>query len=123
MVFGLNVLVVEDEGMIALDLAQAVEAAGGIVIGPVATVREALSLMERLSIDAAILDANLLDRDITPVVTALAGQGKALIMYTASGLPSDLLHLREQITVVPKPAAPEHVLEVLASAIRRVGGS
>ena len=114
MVIGLNVLVVEDECMIALDLAQAVEAAGGIVIGPVDTVREALSIIHLMSVDAAILDANLLDRDITPVVTALNGQGKALILHTASGLPSDLLHLQKQIIVVPKPATSEYVLEALA---------
>ena len=41
-----RVLIVEDEPFIALDLVQAVESAGGIVIGPAATVAQALTLVK-----------------------------------------------------------------------------
>jgi len=47
MLFGACVLVAEDECIIALDLADTFESAGAAVIGPAATVREALRLVIR----------------------------------------------------------------------------
>ena len=62
-----NILIVEDQAIIALDLESAVEEANGQVIGPASTVREALKLLHANEVDAAILDANLPDGDVTPV--------------------------------------------------------
>jgi hypothetical protein len=66
-----SVLIVEDEPLIALDLAMAVEEARGKVIGPAGRVREALALMEQHLVQAAILDVNLSDRDVTPIAELL----------------------------------------------------
>ena len=46
---GLKVLIVEDEPFIALDLAFAVEEAGGIPLGPAPSVAQALKLIEGCS--------------------------------------------------------------------------
>jgi DNA-binding NarL/FixJ family response regulator len=54
-----NILIVEDQAIIALDLESAVEESNGQVIGPASTVREALKLLHTNRVDAAILDANL----------------------------------------------------------------
>ncbi len=62
----LSVLVVEDEQIIALDLAAAVEEAGCNVVGPVGMVREALALIDD-NVGAAILDITLRDGDVVPV--------------------------------------------------------
>jgi|SRR6185312_185132 len=56
---GRRVLVVEDEYFIADDLAQALDEAGAIVVGPASTVEEAFALLERERPDLAILDINL----------------------------------------------------------------
>lgn len=64
---GALVLLAQDEPFIALDLALAIEDAGGEVVGPAASVTEALALIEARPIVAAILDVNLIDGDITPV--------------------------------------------------------
>ena len=62
---------VEDQAIIALDLESAVEESNGQVIGPASTVREALKLLHTNEVDAAILDANLPDGDVTPVAEQL----------------------------------------------------
>src|SRR3954454_18978551 len=50
-----NILIVEDQAIIALDLESAVEESNGQVIGPASTVREALKLLHTNEVDAAIL--------------------------------------------------------------------
>src|SRR3954454_23850543 len=52
-----NILIVEDQAIIALGLESAGEDANGRVIGPASTVREALTLLQTNEVDAAILDA------------------------------------------------------------------
>jgi DNA-binding response OmpR family regulator len=75
-------LIVEDEPFIALDLAMAVEEARGKVIGPAGSVREALMLIEQHLVQAAILDVNLSDRDVTPIAELLIGGGVPVIFYS-----------------------------------------
>jgi DNA-binding response OmpR family regulator len=81
-----SVLIVEDEPFIALDLAMAVEEARGKVIGPAGSVCEALMLIEQYLVQAAILDVNLSDRDVTPIAELLIGSGVPVIFYSAVAL-------------------------------------
>jgi hypothetical protein len=67
---------------IAFDIATTIEDAGGMVVGPVATVKEALALLEIHPVAAVILDVNLGDRDISPVAELLLARG---VQFTASG--------------------------------------
>ena len=53
-----SVLIVENEPFIALDLATAVEEAGGKVIGPAGSVREALMLIDQHLVQAAVLETS-----------------------------------------------------------------
>jgi DNA-binding response OmpR family regulator len=53
------IFIAEDEPYIALDLALAVEDADGLVVGPAASVEEALALLAAGPVDRAILDVNL----------------------------------------------------------------
>ncbi|MGH6865907.1 MAG: response regulator [Methyloceanibacter sp.] len=55
----IRILVVEDEFLIALDIATALEQAGLTVIGPASTVRDALAAVEREEVHGALLDAQL----------------------------------------------------------------
>lgn len=70
-----TVLVVEDEYLIAMDLQLLLEGNGWRVIGPVATVREALALLEIETPRVALLDINLGDELVTPVAVALRASG------------------------------------------------
>jgi CheY-like chemotaxis protein len=56
---GLRVLVVEDEALITMLLEDMLDEFGCQVVGPAATIAEALSLIEVAMIDVALLDLNL----------------------------------------------------------------
>jgi DNA-binding NtrC family response regulator len=55
------VLVVEDEYLLGMVLAEFVDTAGYLVVGPVASARRAQELINEKGIDAALLDVRLSD--------------------------------------------------------------
>jgi len=108
------IFIAEDEPFIALDLAFAVEDADGRVVGPVASVEEALELLETSPVAGAILDVNLIDRDITPVVALLTERGVPIILHSGVGLPAELSARFPHLTVHIKPCAPARLIGELA---------
>ena len=66
-----RVLVVEDEFLIAMEMAVTLEAHGFEVLGPVASVDKALEMLEREKPDAVVLDLNLQGRAATSVAGKL----------------------------------------------------
>lgn len=83
-----KVLVVEDDFMLAQGIQWALEDAGAVVIGPVASVASALKrINEELMIDAAVLDVNLGGEISFPVADALSGRGIPFVF--ASGCEDD----------------------------------
>lgn len=113
-----NVLVVEDESVIAEDIADWVKAAGGRVIGPAQTVARALELIGTTPVDAAILDARLLDRDVTPVARLLVSRNIPVIVYSGLGLPEELAAVHPDIPLILKPAPTAGVVKRLVALYR-----
>lgn len=68
---GLRVLVVEDDAMLGLSVKQALEAEGCVVVGPAATVEQALRMAAAEDLGAAVLDLNLMGRTTLPVADVL----------------------------------------------------
>lgn len=69
---GLRLLLVEDEYLFAYCIAELLEDMGADVLGPVATVADAMDLIEKApEIDAAILDVNLGREVVFPVADRL----------------------------------------------------
>lgn len=112
------ILIVEDDLLIGLGLADAVAELDGVVIGPVATVREALEIVESQLVGAAILDSRLRDRDITPVALRLASMGIPLVIHTGTGLPPEVAAMRPDLPVIMKPALPLTVVLRLDDEMR-----
>lgn len=112
-----RVLIVEDEPFIAWDLAQAVESAGGVVIGPAATIAQALALIQASVLEAAILDVNLPDGHIGPVLESLR-QDVAAVIHSGVGLPQELRDRFPHIPVYFKPT-PAEVLTKRLFSLRR----
>lgn len=80
---GRHILLVEDEGLIALDLQQVLEGWGCSVMGPVANANAALSLIAEYWPDAAILDININSGTSEPVGEALRLGGCPFVLLTA----------------------------------------
>jgi CheY-like chemotaxis protein len=122
MIAGLAILIVEDQALVALDLADAVERRGGHVVGPVASVAEALEISEAQPLGAAILDANLVDRDVTPLAIQLLAKGTPFVVFSGTGLPDDLAKRHPDLPLVMKPAPPETVLDALVGHLASAKG-
>jgi DNA-binding NtrC family response regulator len=120
MLSGVRILVAEDECIIALGLADMFEDAGATVIGPAATVREALSLLAAERVDRAFLDFNLADGEVTPVLELLGSKGVPAVVYTGRGLPEELSHKHPDVTVLRKPLPEDRLITELAAAKGKV---
>lgn len=112
-----RILIAEDEALIAYALAQAVEDAGGEVVGPVASVQEGLQLLANEVVHAAILDVRLLDGDVSPIAAVLLEEGKSVVFHTASPVPDEIVDRFGVPIVCPKPTQSDHVVTRLARLI------
>jgi two-component sensor histidine kinase len=81
---GARILIVEDAVLLALELETGLQEAGAEVVGPAYELEEAMALLDQ-KIDAAVLDANLNGRSVTPVAEALAARGVPFLFATGYG--------------------------------------
>jgi DNA-binding response OmpR family regulator len=121
-----RVLLVEDEALVGLMMRAALSDAGYNVIGPFASVTDAVAALESARPDCAVLDINLLDGPVYPLATALADAGIPFVFatgYDARGVDERFKH----VTVLQKPAdrasllanlPPPHVATVPAGTLR-----
>jgi DNA-binding NtrC family response regulator len=113
-----KILIVEDEAMIAMHLAVVVEDSDGEVVGPAASVAEALELIDAGAvIEGAVLDGNLGDGDVTPVALKLVAAAIPVVIYSGVGIPPDLASIHPDLPVLQKPSAATQVVSVLAKRI------
>ena len=80
---GRKVLVVEDDYLVAADLAGMLERAGAEIIGPVASVQEALDALGPLP-DIATLDVQLGEETSFPIADELTKRGIPFIFATGT---------------------------------------
>jgi two-component sensor histidine kinase len=81
---GARVLIVEDAVLLALELETGLSEAGAEVVGPAYELEEAMALLDR-PIDAAVLDANLNGRSVTPVAEVLSQRKIPFVFATGYG--------------------------------------
>ena len=81
---GFRVLIVEDAVLLALELETGLSEAGAQVIGPAYELEEAMALLDQ-PIDAAVLDANLNGRSVTPVAEVLYQRQVPFVFATGYG--------------------------------------
>ena len=79
---GKIILIVEDEYMLAVHVADVLRAQGATIVGPVGSVREAMALVEGSELDAAVLDVNLRNERVYPVADALLVRGVPIVFAT-----------------------------------------
>ncbi len=110
-----SILVVEDQYIIALDLEMMLEANGWRVLGPVATVRDALRLLEEEVPTVALLDVDLGREFVTPLAEALRERSIPFALATAYRSPEEIGGAAlAGVPNVGKPTGERRLLAVLA---------
>ncbi len=109
------VLVVEDEAIIALDLADILKAAGYRVVGPEKSVSAALLRAKFSKLHAAILDIKLGLELVYPVADVLAAT-RIPFVFSTSQTVDQLPERHRGKPLVRKPYEPGHLLEALSNA-------
>jgi CheY-like chemotaxis protein len=119
MISGLRVLVVEDEPVVAEDIAEMIREAEGEVVGPCASVQNARALLkDNRAVDAAVLDVNLKDGTITPILESLWARGIPTVVYTGGAVPEDVRRRHPDLIALSKPVRPARLI----AELRRAGG-
>ena len=90
---GRNILIVEDESLVAMLLETILEDMGCTPVGPISNVDEALALLAGdVALDGALLDVNVAGREVFPVAAALKALGVPFVFstgYGEGGLPDE----------------------------------
>ncbi|KCZ51557.1 hypothetical protein HY2_11150 [Hyphomonas pacifica] len=79
-----RILVVEDEAIIAIDVAAALEDCGYEVIGPVGSVYEALQLLDNVQCHGAVVDVDLAGETADPIAERLMNAGIPFVTVSGS---------------------------------------
>lgn len=108
---GLRVLLLEDSYLVASSLSRMIRDLGCTVIGPVATVEEALPLVNQGSCDMGILDVNLGGQSSEPVASRLTELKLPFMFVTGYSSPSLLGDQFSDARRVHKPVS-EAALEM-----------
>jgi PAS domain S-box-containing protein len=114
-----RVLIVEDEELVALELSCELSRLGWSVVGPAATLAEALPLISK-GIDVAVLDVNLRGRPVYPIAAALAEREVPFLFCTGYELVDPEGRFAD-VPVIRKPAHPTTVSAALSSLLRSHG--
>ena len=115
----LRVLVVEDEFIIADEIATIVETAGHAVVGPVGSLDEALRALDRDRPDFAIIDASLRGKSSAPLAERLRTLRLPFCVCTGYRL-EDLRPSFGDVLVVPKPVRASGLTGLLRAAADRL---
>ncbi len=85
---GLKILVVEDEMLVSMLVEDMLTDLGCSVVGPAASLDEALVLAGDSEIDIALLDVNLAGKAIYPVADVLKARGVPFVFASGYGEPN-----------------------------------
>lgn len=112
------VLIVEDNVYLALDLAAEVERLEGRAVGPASSLGEALALLEKEQLAAALIDADLAG-GVAPIIKAVAAKRLPYVIQASGGLPPEIMMIGPTVPVLMKPIQPLDVVSILAHELVR----
>jgi len=114
---GHRVLVVEDEALVAMELADILEHLGCTVIGPAASVTRALALLDGRRPDAALLDLNLNGEPGARVAIALNDRGVPFVVVSGYGEDQESAPALRGASRLTKPVRHGELVRVLAQLV------
>ncbi len=110
----IRVMIVEDEALIAMFLANLLQDAGYEIVGPFSKVETGVKAAgTEAMIEAALLDVNLGRSTVFPVADRLAERNIPIVFMTGYGLQGLPEHYKAW-QVITKPYTPSMVTEALA---------
>ena len=112
-----RVLVVEDEFIIALDVAETVRDLGYALEGPYADKEHAFHAIEEDLPDCAILDVFTADGEVYPLADALTEAGVPIIFHSGHVTPSEVRQRYPDAWACAKPCSPDKLIDVLQEAV------
>ena len=115
---GVRVLVVEDEGAVALMIEEMLEELGCTIAASVANLARAQEAVKSLAVDVALLDVNLAGETTFALARELGRRTVPFVFstgYGQAGLPSDL----DQRTVLTKPFTANDLRQAITNVLRR----
>ena len=116
---GLKILIAEDEALVAMDLFDLVEGAGGDVIGPCSSVASCNAALKAQMPVAAILDVRLGQEEVFDVAEKMTEKGIAIVFHSGHADPNAILSRFPDARFLPKPASERALLGALAAVIDR----
>lgn len=108
-----NILVVEDEFLLAMELEATLVRAGWTVVGPAGTLASALKLARNAACDGAVLDVNLKGERVDEVASILAERGIPFLFATGYGRNNLPAACRENAVVIAKPFSERELVAAL----------
>ena len=112
----LRILIVDDEVLVAYDLAQPVEDLGGVEIGPAHSLTAGLALVESEQVDFALIDVNLGAERSTPIAEALKRRGVPYVLISGYGRAHLAPELQDAILLM-KPCTQADVRDAIRTAL------
>jgi DNA-binding response OmpR family regulator len=114
---GKRVLIVEDDNILAMNLADELATEGATVIGPAGTVADAIDVIASSELDGAIVDINLGGKAAFPVADALADR-RVPFVFATGYLIADYIPARHaNVRRFEKPTAPGVICRALEQAL------
>jgi DNA-binding response OmpR family regulator len=113
---GRNILIVEDEPLIAMMLEDFLESMGHKVLGTCDTVAQAMAEAEKGGYDLAILDVNLKGESVWPVAAALRSKGIPFVLASGGHVeppPPEFL----DAPMIEKPFTIDRVTPIIEAAL------
>ena len=118
---GKRVLVVEDEMMIRMLLQDMLTDLGHTVAAEAGAIQEALVLAKEAEFDVALLDVNLNNQSITPVVEVLIERGVPFVFSSGYGQSAVPQAFRQNPTL-QKPYQAEALARAIDAAVAKSAG-
>jgi two-component system, response regulator PdtaR len=113
-----RVLLVEDDFLVGLNIKQMLERIGCDVLGPVATADQAIHVIEREEVDAAVLDINIIGGTSVRLAERLRDEQRPFFFVTGYHSPRHLLpEMLQDVRRLVKPVDERALSSALQEAM------
>ena len=115
---GLSILIVEDDPLKGLSIAEMIRSERGTPVGPAANSKDALSIMEGRKLHGALLDIALRSETVFRLADVIRERHIPFVFLTGQ-LDPDVPGRFKHVPILEKPCTSPDIVSVLKSEIQR----